>query len=111
MKTALAFVCSLMLAWTNVVLAATDAGVVSAAPSCHCGRKTGCCAAKHSAPESQPVSAAPVTSFQNQFSLIAPATVAWALPGSPEREVPSPVFSSFQTTGTALFAWNCARLI
>jgi hypothetical protein len=112
MKTALAFVCSLTLAWTNVVLAqAPDASVVSpAASSCHCGKKTGCCAAKHSLPESSPVSAAPVSSSQS-FSLIAPASVAWALPGVTTRELPSSVSPSLMTTGAALFARNCARLI
>lgn len=111
MKTALAFVCSLMLAWTNIVLAqAPGASVVSAAPSCHCGMKTGCCAAKHSLPESSPVSTAPVSS-QSQFSLIAPATVAWALPGVSARELAASVSPSLTTTGPAVFARNCAWLI
>ena len=112
MKTALAIVCSLMLVWTNLVLAqAPDASVVSAAPSCHCGKKTACCAAKHSSSESAPVSATPVSSFQNQFSLIPPATVAWALPGTPTRGVASSAFSFFARTSPALFARNCAWLI
>jgi hypothetical protein len=111
MKTALAFVCSLMLAMTNVVIAqAPDVSVVSAAPSCHCGKKTGCCAAKHSLPKSSPVSAAPVSS-QTQFSLVAPATVAWALPGVAPRELASSVSPFLTTIGTAVFARNCARLI
>ena len=112
MKTALAFVCSLMLAWTNIVLTqAPDASVVSAASSCHCGKKASCCAAKRSLPESLPMSTAPVSSFQNQFSPLAPATLAWALPGVPARETSSLASFSFKTTGTALFARNCAWLI
>jgi hypothetical protein len=110
MKTALVIICSLLLAWTNIVPAqASGVSVVSASVSCHCG-KTGCCAAKQSLPESLPVSAAPV-SFQNQFSLLAPAIVAWTLPAIASGEVSSPLASSFTTTGAPLFARNCARLI
>jgi hypothetical protein len=112
MKTALAFVCSLMLAWTNFVLAqAPDAGVASATASSHCGKKTGCCAAKNSHSESQPVSAAPNLSFQNQVSLIAPASVSWSLPESPVREFPSSVPSTSAESGAPLFERNCAWLI
>jgi hypothetical protein len=112
MKTALAFVCSLMLAWTNLVLAqAPDAGVASATASCHCGKKTGCCAAKHSVPESSPVSTAPSVSFQNQFSPLAPARIAWMLPSVPAREGSCLASPSFTMAGTALFARNCAWLI
>jgi hypothetical protein len=112
MKTALAIVCSLMLAWTNLVLAQAPAvSVASAAASCHCGKKSSCCAAKRSLPESPPVSAAPVPSFQSQISFIAPAAVAWLLADSPMREVPTSVIPSFPTAGTALLARNCAWLI
>jgi hypothetical protein len=112
MKTALAFVCSLMLAWTNIVLAqALDASVASAASSCHCGKKTSCCAAKRSVPESLPVSTTPVSSFQNQFSPLAPATLAWALPAVPVRKSSPLISPSFETARTALFARNCAWLI
>jgi len=110
MKTALAFVCSLMLAWTNIVLAqAPDAGVASAAACCKCSKK--CCATKHSESESQPVSAAPSSSVQNQISLIAPATIAWALPNSPAREFSSSISPSSSEAGALLFARNCAWLI
>jgi hypothetical protein len=112
MKTALAIVCSLLLAWTNLVLAdASGAGVVSAArPCCHCG-KTSCCAAKKGLPESPPVSATPVSSLQNQFSPLAPATVAWALPANLARELSSSFFQPFTTARSPLFARNCAWLI
>jgi hypothetical protein len=112
MKTALAFVCSLMLAWTNLVLAqAPDAGVVSATASCHCGKKTGCCAAKNSRSELPPVSAAPTSSFQNQVSLIAPASVSWSLPESPVREFPASVSLTSSKDSAPLFERNCAWLI
>jgi hypothetical protein len=112
MKTALVIVCSLLLAWTNIVPAqAPEASVVSAASSCHCGKKTNCCAANRSLPESSPVSATPVSSFQNQFSLLAPAIVAWTLPAIASGEVSPPLTSSFTTTGAPLFARNCAWLI
>jgi hypothetical protein len=112
MKTALAFVCSLMLAWTNVVLAqAPDAGVASAAPSCQCGKKTGCCAAKNSRSELPPVSAAPTSSFQNQVSLIAPASVSWSLPESPARKFPASLPITSSEDGAPLFERNCAWVI
>jgi hypothetical protein len=112
MKTALAFVCSLMLAWTCIVPAqAPDAGVARTVASCHCGKKTSCCAAKQSPPESSPVSTAPAASFQNQFSLIAAAMVAWTLPEIPARELSSPSFSPFVTASAPLFERNCAWLI
>jgi hypothetical protein len=111
MKTALAFVCSLMLAWTNVLAQVPGASVVSAASSCHCDRKASCCAAKHSSSESSPVSTAPVSSFQNEFSPLAPAALAWTLPVVPARELSSSLPPFLTTAGTALFARDCARLI
>jgi hypothetical protein len=112
MKTALAIVCSLVLAWTNIVLAqAPEASGTSAArPCCHCGRKASCCAANHSMPESQPVSAAPASFSQNQFSPLAPAAFVWALPDNAGSELSSSFLSPL-TTHTALFARDCARLI
>ncbi len=112
MKTALAIVCSLVLVWANLISARTpDASVATATASCHCGMKTGCCAAKRSLPEPPPVSAAPTFSFQNNFSFIAPAIVTWSLPESPARELPGSTSSSFRSTGASLFARDCAWLI
>jgi hypothetical protein len=112
MKTALAIFCSLLLVWTNIVPAqASGASVASAASSCHCAKKTGCCAAKQSLPESLPVSAAPASSLQNQFSLLAPAIVAWTIPVLASSEVSSPLSSSFKTNDAPLFERNCAWLI
>jgi len=112
MKTALAIVCSLMLAWTNIVLAqAPEASVAGAAhPCCHdCGKS--CCAAHHSMPGSQPVSAAPVSAFRIQIAPVATMVVAWTLPPTTARELYSSPSPSATTAGTALFARNCAWLI
>ena len=112
MKTALAIVCSLLLAWANLISAPTaDASVAIATASCHCGKKSACCAAKRSLPEPPPVSAAPTFSFQNQFSLIAPVILSWSLPELPAREISRSTSTSFRTADTSLFARNCAWLI
>ena len=113
MKTALAIVCSLLLAWTNLVLGEVPgASVVRAArPCCHCGKTSSCCAAKKGLPESPPVSATPASSLQSQFSPLTPATLAWALPANPARELSSPFFAPLKTAGSPLFARNCAWLI
>jgi hypothetical protein len=113
MKTALAFVCSLMLALTNIVLAqAPDASVAGAAhPCCHCGNTKSCCAAHHSIPEPTPVSAAPVSSLQTQFSPHAATVLAWTLPDAVAGELSSPLLSPFSTASAALFVQNCAWLI
>jgi hypothetical protein len=112
MKTVLALVCSLLLAWTQIVLAAPAASVPSSAAQvvCHC-RGTSCCAAQP-VPESQPVSAAPVSvSSQNLLVTFAPAALAWVLPGTPVYEFSNSSFPSFTAAGTPLYARNCARLI
>ncbi|HEY2082186.1 MAG TPA: hypothetical protein VGI88_05330 [Verrucomicrobiae bacterium] len=113
MKTALAIVCSLLLAWTNFVLAeAPGAGVLRAAqPCCHCGKTSNCCATKNNLPASPPVSAAPVSSLQNQFSPLASATVVWALPANLARGLSSSSFQPSTTARSPLFARNCAWLI
>jgi hypothetical protein len=112
MKTALAFVCSLMLAWTNIVLAqAPAASVATATASCHCGKKSDCCAAKRSLPEPSPVSTAPTSSLQNQISFLAPVVATWFLPESPVREFPSSVSPSFANNNAPLFERNCAWVI
>ena len=112
MKTALAFVCSLMLAWTNIVLAqAPAASVATATASCHCGKKSDCCAAKRSLPEPSPVSTAPTSSFQNQISFIAPVVATWFLPESPVRDFSSSVSPCLSVARVSLFERNCAWLI
>jgi hypothetical protein len=113
MKTVLAIICSLLLAWTNIVLADAPEACVACTPQpcCHCGNASSCCAAKHNLPESQPVSTAPASSFQNQFSPVAPAIVAWALPGTAAHEFSSPFLPPLTTAGAPLFERNCAWLI
>lgn len=112
MKTALAIVCSLLLAWTNIVLAqAPEAGVACRAHCCchDCGKS--CCAAHHSLPGPQPVSAAPVSAFQTHFAPLATTIVAWTLPQPTAREFSSSPYPSETTAGTALFTRDCAWLI
>lgn len=113
MKTALAIVCSLVLAWTSLVQSqASEASVAGAAHSCcHCGGAKCCCAANHSIPEPPPVSTAPVSSSLTQFSPLAPSALAWTLPETLAHEISSPLFSPSTTAGTALLARNCAWLI
>jgi hypothetical protein len=108
-KTTLAIVCSLLLAWTPVLAQATAAGVGRTAhTSCHCGKA--CCAAP--SPESQPVPAAPVpSSSQNQLSPLAPAALVWILPTTLAPEFSPPFSSSLTAKGTPLYARNCAFLI
>jgi hypothetical protein len=112
MKTALAIICSLVLAWTNIVLAqtleASPAGTVHSC--CHCGNTRSCCAAHHSNPGLPPVSTAPV-SFQNQFAPLAPAAIAWILPGTVAHDFSSSSFPLAKAVGAALFARNCSWLI
>jgi hypothetical protein len=114
MKTALAIVCSLLLAWTNLVLAqAPEASVAGAAHCCchNCSDGKSCCAAHHSLPGPQPVSAAPVSSLRTQFAPLATAAVAWTLPQASAPELSSSPSPTVTIQGTALFARNCAWLI
>jgi len=112
-KTALAIVCSLVLVWTQVVLAqAPAAGVarVIRAP-CHCCGKASCCVASTS-PESQSAPAAPASSIsRNQISLLAAAVPAWTLPDREARPGHTSSFSRVNTAAVPLYARNCARLI
>jgi hypothetical protein len=110
-RIALASVCNLLLAWTNIVPAQTTPVVCAARPCCHCSKKSDCCATSHSLPESQPVSTVPASSFQNQFSPLAQAVTAWTLPAGTAHEHSSSFFPPLTTAGAPLFARNCARLI
>jgi len=110
-KTTLAIVCSLLLAWTPIVPAqAPAAGVGRGAHACcHCGKA--CCAAP-SSPDSQPVPAAPVpASYQSQLSTFAPAALAWSLPDTPAPDFSASVSSLLTASRTPLYTRNCARLI
>jgi hypothetical protein len=110
-KTTLAIVCSLLLAWTPILRAQAPAARVGRVvhACCHCGKA--CCAAPAS-PESQPVPAAPVpSSSQNQLLTFAPTALAWVLPTAAVLEF-SPVISSPLTVKRLpLYARNCAFLI
>jgi len=110
-KTTLAIVCSLLLAWTPIVSAqAPAAGVVRVAHACcHCGKA--CCAAP-SSPESQPVPAAPVpVSNQSQLLTLAPTALAWTLPDAPAPDFSASVSSLLTANAAPLYARDCARLI
>jgi hypothetical protein len=110
-KTTLAIVCSLLLAWTPIVPAqAPAAGVARVAHACcHCGKA--CCAAP-SSPDSQPVPAAPVpASYQSQLLTLAPAALAWILPDAPAPDFSTSVSSLLTANAAPLYARNCARLI
>ncbi|HWD93086.1 MAG TPA: hypothetical protein VG938_12145 [Verrucomicrobiae bacterium] len=113
MRITLAIVCSLLLAWTNIVPAETPGTSVACAARicCHCGKKSDCCATNRSLPESQPVSAAPASSSQNQFSSLTQTITAWTLPTGIAHEHSSSFFPPLTTAGAPLFARNCARLI
>jgi len=109
-KTTLAIVCSLLLAWTPVLAPAQVAGVVRAAHACcHCGKA--CCVASPS-PESQPVPATPVSiSPPGQLLTLAPAGWSWTLPDGPALEFSTPAFSPFTADAAPLYARHCAFLI
>ena len=70
----------LLLVWAQLLAAPTS--VTAAQPAhacCHCGGKMSCCAAPSSG--SQPMPAVPANAgAQKQFSISAPAMVAWSLP-------------------------------
>jgi hypothetical protein len=110
-KTTLAIVCSLLLAWTPIVPAqAPAAGVARVAHACcHCGKA--CCAVP-SSPQSQPAPVAPVPALnQSQLLTLAPDALAWALPDAQAPDF-SISFSSLLTANAApLYARDCARLI
>jgi len=87
MKTALAVVCSLLLAWTSVPRQAPGASEVRAVPACcGCDCSQASCCASDPLPEPSPVSAAPVLSLQ-QLAASAPAQLLWTLPSTPESMV------------------------
>lgn len=111
MKTALAIVCILLLALTNPVVAQA-AAASETHPSCACsGCGASCCTTDVPHPESQPVSAAPVSSLQNLLAPAASAAVTWMLPAPLEAFLFSPSASILNGDAVPLFARNCARLI
>jgi len=109
-KTTLAIVCSLLLAWTPVLAPASAAGAVRVAPvCCHCGKA--CCVATPS-PESRPVPATPVSiSAPGQFLTLAPAGLSWTLPDALTPRFSNTVASPGKAKGIPLYARNCAFLL
>lgn len=112
MKTALAIVCSLLLAWTFIVpVSATGASVVSSAPSCCCGSGASCCSANTPTPESQPVSATPVLTFSHaQLVTVLGAAFSWDLPQIESQSVP-PSLLTTHAPSVPLFERHCVFLI
>jgi len=112
MKTALAIICSFLLAGTPFLLAqAAPSCVEQNHACCHSGCKMDCCAAK-SLPDSQSVPAVPApSSSQNQFSLLAPHALAWTLLNGETHPISFTVISPSSVTGAPLYALDCARLI
>jgi len=110
MKTALAIVCSFLLAGTPLLLAQTPQ-VSVAKVDCSCGGKMACCTTQP-APASQPLTASPVlTGNQNQLSVPPQNIVAWVLPDAASPGFSPIASTSFSAPGTALYARDCARLI
>jgi hypothetical protein len=116
MKTALAIICSFVLAGTPFLFAQTPLPqcVKRSVPACcQHGCDMPCCQAKPS-PGSQSVPAVPPqTGNQGQFSLFAAnAVVTWVLPDATIFQLSSSAsLLSLVTKGSPLYARNCARLI
>jgi hypothetical protein len=77
---------------------------------CHCGGKMSCCSAPVSGPQSAPAVPAP-SGIQNQFSFLAPAMMAWALPENEAGSISSAFVSPLTASNAPLYARDCARLI
>jgi len=109
-KIALSILCSLMLLWAQLAVAAVPAaGAIAGQPMkhCCCGGKMSCCHA--SAP--QPLAATPQLGSQNQIVSPVPAVVVWVLAAAETSSI-SPIVASALTAGDApLFARHCAWLI
>jgi hypothetical protein len=112
MKTALAIVCSFLLAGTPLLLAQSPSSCASQARACckH-GVTMPCCAAK-SSPDSQPAPAAPASAGgQIQLSLLAPAVLIWTLPATPANSIVPTSATPSLAASAPLYALDCARLI
>jgi hypothetical protein len=103
---------SFLLVWAQLL--AAPAPACSRQPAhacCHCGGKMSCCAAQPS-PCSQSAPAVPAPSgIQNQFSFLAPALLAWALPENEAGSISSAFVLPLTASGAPLYARDCARLI
>jgi hypothetical protein len=111
MKTALAIICSFLLAGTPLLLAQTPPACAHQTRACcHHGCTMPCCAAK-SSPDSQPAPAPAKTGGQNQFSLHTPAILLWTLPANPADSISSVPAPFLMAAGAPLFARNCVLLL
>jgi hypothetical protein len=114
MKTALAIICSFLLAGTplwGVAGAQMPASCVKQIRACcQHGHPMPCCAAK-SSPDSQPAPASAQTGNQNTLSIPAPNLLTWTLPSNPADSISSVPAPSSMAAGAPLFARNCTRLI
>jgi hypothetical protein len=112
MKTALAIVCSLLLAGTPFLLAqAVPPCAKQNHACCHCGGKMSCCAGK-SSPDSQPTPAVPAqSSSQNQLLLLIPHASTWTLLNNETHPISFTAASPSSMTSAPLYARDCARLI
>jgi hypothetical protein len=112
MKTALAIICSFVLAGTPFLLAQTPSSCVKQVRACckH-GGDMPCCKA-NSSPDSQSKPAVPSqTGSQNQLSLLPSSVMIWTLPTNPSDSISSHPTSSSMTASAPLYARDCARLI
>jgi hypothetical protein len=111
MKTALAIVCSFLLAGTPLLLAQAPAGIAQTHACCQHACTMSCCVAK-SSPDSQPAPAVPAASgTQSQLSLLAPAVLIWTLPATPANSIASTFTLPSLAAGAPLYALDCAWLI
>ena len=112
MKTALAIVCSFVLAGTPFLLAQMPLSCVKQVRACcRHGGEMPCCKAKTSLDsQSKPAVPSP-TSNQSQLSLLASSVLVWTLPASPSATISSESTPSPMTASAPLYARDCARLI
>ncbi|MGA2786779.1 MAG: hypothetical protein ABSF60_04565 [Verrucomicrobiota bacterium] len=102
----------LLLVWAQL-LAAPALPACARQPAhgcCHCGGKMNCCSAPMSGSQSAPAVPAP-SGIQNQFSFLAPAVMAWALPENAAGSISSAFVLSLTASSAPLYARDCARLI
>lgn len=111
MKTALAMVCMLLLAWTQPVFERVAAASEVRPGRACCGCGSNCCTANNHKPESPPVSAMPVSSSSNPLLLLAPPALSWILPDPAAFAFSVSSFPRLNPVGVPLFARNCAWLI
>ena len=115
----IAILFSVLLVWVQfapmrVCSAASKGCAKSAVFMAECAKMCGgmaCCVAHHD-PVSRPVPATPNQStLQHQLTLLAPAMVAWMMPGKPVNAISSAGALPAMATTTPLYERNCTLLI